>query len=264
MIKKRNKYLAFLLSLITPGLGHLYIGQLKSATLIPIIYILITFILITLSIASTFSGLVVFISFVIVFYITIAIISFKKSRNLTDYTLKNFNKIIIYLLWPLMFFGADFIVSSNNTLSTFSIPTAGMEKTLKVNDLIFADMNFYNENEIKRNDILIFKNVENDNLLIKRVIGLGGEKISMNKGRIYISGEYHKENNPNIIVDSLSNFSSFDEILIPVNHFFVMGDNRGNSKDSRIFGPINLNQIKGKPLYIYYSETINRISNKIK
>lgn len=259
MIKKRRKYLAFLLTLITPGLGHIYNGQLLSGIIIPVIYISISFVLITISIAKTFTGLVIFLLFVITFYLTIAILAFNKAGSLTQYSLMNFNKIIIYILWPILFFGSDIIITPNNSLSSFSIPTVGMEKTLKVNDMIFADMEFYDGNTIRRNDLVIFNNPEDDKLLVKRVIGLSGEKILMKNGKVYINGKYYQEKNPNIIIDSLSNYSNFDEILIPLKHFFVMGDYREQSTDSRIFRPIDRNLIQGKPLYIYYSSSFDRI-----
>jgi signal peptidase I len=196
------------------------------------------------------------------FYIFFAVKAFYTSKKTQTYELKKYNKLIFYTIWPIIFFGSSFVFSASNSLSAFRIPTSAMENSLKVSDFIFAEMEYYKN--ISRNDIVIFNSPKDDNLSIKRVIGLGGEKISMDKGRIYINGKFHKENNPNIIIDSLSNYSNFDEILIPVNHFFVMGDNRGNSRDSRMFGPIDKSQIIGKPLYIYYSETCNRIGRKIK
>ncbi len=264
MNKKRNKYLAFFLTIITPGLGHLYNGQFKSAIIIPLVYILITFIVISIPIARTFNGLVIFLFFVIVFFLTFAVISFKRANSLIQYTLKSYNRVSIYILWPLIFWGSDFIITPSNSLSAFSIPTIGMENTLKVNDMIFVDLEFYNNNEVKRDDIVIIKDPESDNLLIKRVIGLSDEKIALRNGKIYINDEYYQENNPNIIIDSLTNYSNYEEIIIPSDHFFVMGDYREQSKDSRIFGTIPIEYIRGTPLYIYYSETYSRIGKKLK
>ena len=88
-----------------------------------------------------------------------------------------------------------------------------------------------------RYDIVVFN--RNDEQLIKRIIGLPGEYIECIDGKIYINDEPIKDIDTNLIT------SDFNKIYIPLNHYFVLGDNRPVSNDSRYFGPINKKEIKG-------------------
>lgn len=109
-----------------------------------------------------------------------------------------------------------------------------MIPTLKQSDKLLAIKSF---KEVKRNDIVIFKNNPVD-VLIKRVIALPNEEIHCIDGTIYIN------NQP--ISDKFSDITdNFDSIILKENEYFVLGDNRKYSTDSRTFGVINNNDIKG-------------------
>ncbi len=100
-------------------------------------------------------------------------------------------------------------------------------------------------NDIKRFQIVVIKT--SDSYLIKRVIGLPGEKIKYEDGKLYINGKIIKDkyNKNNITAD-------FDEVTIDENSYFVMGDNRSNSIDSRIIGTIDKNDIMGTTKLIIF------------
>ena len=138
-----------------------------------------------------------------------------------------------------------------------------MEKTLRAGDLIMADMDYYNSNKVNRNDIAILSSTNSpDELMIKRVIAFGGEKISIVDGKIFIDGKEYAESNPNLILENNSS-DDLGEMTIPKDHIFIIGDNRPNSLDSRMFGTIPVKNLKGKPLYVYFSSNLNRIGTKI-
>lgn len=90
----------------------------------------------------------------------------------------------------------------------------------------------------KRFDIVVLK--YNDDRLIKRVIGLPGETIKYENNKLYINGKYIKEN-----FKRNTDTKDFNYYKIPEDSYFVMGDNRGNSTDSRIIGPVSKNNITG-------------------
>ncbi len=93
--------------------------------------------------------------------------------------------------------------------------------------------------ELKRGDIVL---IENDgNLLVKRLIGLPNETISIVDGKIYVDGTLFVE--PYEIVPATY---SVDELKLDGDSYFVLGDNRADSLDSRLLGPIKGSQIKGK------------------
>lgn len=124
------------------------------------------------------------------------------------------------------------------------MPTNGMEKTIQVEDSFLADMDFYKSNQ----------------LITKRVIAVAGDNISISKGKILLNGNVLFEDNPNIIFEK-GHYVDFANTVIPKSHFFCIGDNRPGSLDSRMFGPVSIYSIKGKPLYIYLSNTFNRIGS---
>ncbi len=103
----------------------------------------------------------------------------------------------------------------------------------------------------KRFDVVVFP--ENRELLIKRIIGLPGETVTIDtKGNIYINGEVLKEDYGAEIItpfrdDGEENLGIAAEgYTLKADEYFVLGDNRNHSKDSRFIGPVNLSQIKGK------------------
>lgn len=111
-----------------------------------------------------------------------------------------------------------------------------MYSTLKNNQILLLKKY---DKKYARFDIVVF-NYEKDQL-IKRIIGLPGEKIKCEDNKVYINGKYIKEKflNNTITYD-------FDEITIPEGQYFLMGDNRGNSTDSRVLGPIKKDRIVGQ------------------
>lgn len=119
-----------------------------------------------------------------------------------------------------------------------------MEDTLKDKDIMILNELGYHLGDINRFDIVVIR-YENE-YLIKRVIGLPGEKIAYKDNKLYINGKYIKEN------FSHKKTNDFKEIKIPEDKYFVLGDNRVNSTDSRIIGFIDKEDIKGKTSLVIY------------
>ena len=115
-----------------------------------------------------------------------------------------------------------------------------MNPKYKNNDFMFLNKIIYKFTPIKRGDVIVLKYKNDD--LIKRVIGLPKDKIKVENGKLYINNKEYKEN----YINSYTASEDFDEVTIKNNEYFVMGDNRYNSYDSRRFGPINKKDIMGK------------------
>ena len=148
-------------------------------------------------------------------------------------------EILVYGLLLLGVLGIKLYV-----VSPIRVNGNSMYKTLHDNDIMILNEIIYRFNDIKRLDIVVIK-VE-DEYLIKRVIGLPGESIKCEDGKIYIDGK--------ILVDKYANgiTSDVDEIILSKDEYFVLGDNRENSIDSRNYGAFNRKQIKGKASFIIY------------
>ena len=128
----------------------------------------------------------------------------------------------------------------------FYIPSESMVPTLKVHDRVLVNKLSYKLHPVHRDDIVVFKAPKNSDPgiddLVKRVIGLPGESVSGHGGHVYINGQELKET----YLPSGTFTSDFSPVKIPANSYWVMGDNRGNSRDSRVFGTIAKHEIVGR------------------
>lgn len=118
-----------------------------------------------------------------------------------------------------------------------------MDTTLKQGEILLLEK--YDKN-YERFDIVVIK--EGNERIIKRIIGMPGESIKIIDGIIYINGEKIEDEYASSITNDFS-LEKFELETIPENTYFVLGDNRIVSKDSRILGPIKKENIQGKVIY---------------
>ena len=163
-------------------------------------------------------------------------------------------------------------------VQAFKIPTGSMENNLLIGDhllvnkFVFAPTLSAIENTvlpidpIRRGDILVFKFPKDpDRDFVKRVIGLPGETLEMRNKRIFINGTriaepYVRflfpmdENASNTVdVSGAGEQINFGPVVVPPDMYFMMGDNRDNSEDSRYWGFMPRSYVKGKALFVYFS-----------
>lgn len=122
--------------------------------------------------------------------------------------------------------------------------------TIKPNERMIVDKISYRFGSPQRGDFIILQSPQNEDIdFIKRIIGLPGESIMLSQGRVYINGQVLDES-AYLPAGTVTNPESYLKenrvVFIPKNYYFVMGDNRANSSDSRDFGPIAAGSIVGK------------------
>ena len=149
-------------------------------------------------------------------------------------------------------------------LQQFYISGPSMEATMFQDNRVLVNKLSYRLHDIHRGDVVVFDRVTVDGQvvqhddLIKRVIALGGEKISIKDCKVFIDGELLPEPYLNdydlaqTVVEDRCRVPMMDEMLIPDNQLFVMGDNRPQSFDSRMFGPIEQNLVVGRAFVIIW------------
>ena len=120
---------------------------------------------------------------------------------------------------------------------------SSMDKTLKEGEILLLEKI---NKKYKRYDIVVIK--ENNERIIKRIIGMPGESVKIVEGVIYINGEAIEDKYASSYTGDFS-LDKFDLDVIPEDSYFVLGDNRIVSKDSRLLGPINKKKIQGKAIY---------------
>ena len=126
------------------------------------------------------------------------------------------------------------------------VPSESMEPTLMVHDWLIGDRHAYEEEKPQRGDIVMFYQKDENETMVKRVIGLPGETIQISGGRILIDGEAYKEGKDFPMISNPGLASS--SITLESGEYFVLGDNRKNSEDSRYadIGMIKKRYIAGK------------------
>ncbi len=186
----------------------------------------------------------------------------------------------------LTFIGSIIVLSFINTkvFAMAKVQQSSMENTLYNDEKLILDKLSYNFVKPERGDIIIFlKDEEKGNVLeesykyikevtsfnhlsdnrrryVKRVIGIEGDEINISSGYVYINGEKLEEL---YIKGKTYNRDIEFPIVVGENQFFVLGDNREVSQDSRDFGLINLNQIEGKATFrIFPLERFGSLNNK--
>jgi signal peptidase I len=178
-------------------------------------------------------------------------------------------------------------------LQAFRIPSSSMEGTLLIGDVLYVNKMLYGAEvpllgkhlpafrEPRRGDILVFDSVEEEGLkVVKRLIGVSGDTLAMRAGTLIrngqpvdepwvLSGNRHMEPDvvgaakmrawqlPRLILPDSAAYApdpnNWGPIVVPPDSFFMMGDNRRESYDSRFWGFLPRRNVRGQPLIIYYS-----------
>jgi signal peptidase I len=149
-------------------------------------------------------------------------------------------------------------------VQSFSIPSLSMYPTLQVGDRIIVNKLSYDLHSVHRGDIVVFARppLEDQEYtdLVKRVIGLPGETISSKNCDVYINGKKLAEPwlppdagcTTALPGDPHEQFNLPGPVKIPPGHYYVMGDNRTDSEDSRFFGPISGSLIVGRAVAVVW------------
>lgn len=147
----------------------------------------------------------------------------------------------------------------------FVIPTGSMERTLLVHDRVLVSKLSYRFGDIHRGDVVVFDNPQprpgDPAQLIKRVVGLPGDKISAANGKLVVNGvpqdEPYVRAGAQTRMDSCPKYRANEVVEVPPGRLFVMGDNREQSHDARCFGPVEETSVVGKAFLRIWP--INRI-----
>lgn len=134
-------------------------------------------------------------------------------------------------------------------LEPFYIPSGSMEPTLKEHDRIIVSKLNYHFQEPKRGDIVVFKYPRDPKRnFVKRLIAVGGETVAIRNSRLYINGQPVPED----YLPKGLRFADYGPVEVPRGSYFMLGDNRNNSDDSRVWGFLPKDLIVGKAIVIYW------------
>lgn len=156
-------------------------------------------------------------------------------------------------------------------VQAFKIPSSSMEPTLLIGDHLlvnrlsyvmkvpFTDIIILNLGEPKRGDVIVFRYpLDKSKDFIKRVIAKGGDIVEIKDKRVYINGKQIEDkwahfSDNNILPGHISPKDNLGPIIVPEGAYFVMGDNRDRSLDSRFWGFVKKEHLVGRALILYFS-----------
>ncbi len=161
----------------------------------------------------------------------------------------------VVLEWAVVLVGAVVmaLVLRQFIFQAFWIPSESMETTLEIRDRVLVNRLSYQWGEVDRGDVVVFarkpEEIGEIRDLIKRVIGLPGESVEGRDNLIYIDGVLLNE--PYVDEDN-RNFADFGPVTVPEGELFVMGDNRDQSFDSRLFGTVDQERVAGRAFVTFW------------
>jgi len=291
MKRKRKAIFAFLLSILMPGLGQLYNGHLKKALLF-FSGLLISIVCINLlGLKSYFWIYVLSLIVLVMLVLFIAIEATLAANKHKEHELKAYNKWYVYLLFVIMgYFAVSMAenIASNSRYIISIVQSDSGFPTIAVGDYILGDYGFYNSQEPTYGDLVIFS-MPDGGRYIYRIIGMPNDTLSIENQLVkynnkelsskLISTLFYEEYEMELFIETLPNGVKYkfvrsktplfqendtiEEIIVPNNSYFLLGDNRNFSFDSRFIGFVQREQIQGKLVSIYFSKDLKRINQSL-
>ncbi len=262
--KPRKWWLAGLLSLFEPGLGQIYNGQgLKGLIflVLPLIFFPAFYFLCRggehlVWILGSAAVLVT------VFYLAAVLDALFTARKYgNEFQPKKYNKLLCYIGIVLLVGFVNIQISSfikNNYIQAYKIPAASNEPTLLIGDHILVDRHITAKNP-NRGDLIVFEYPEDPNKdFVKRVVAVTGDTVEIRNKVLFVNGlavlePYVMHKDAAVFSANLGPRDNFKLVSVPENSYFVMGDNRDKSYDSRFWGFVEKHEIKGTVKDIYWS-----------
>lgn len=136
------------------------------------------------------------------------------------------------------------------------------------NERVIVGMDAFSARAPQRGDVIMFEREDNRAKFLKRVVAVAGDQVAPGPdGIVLVNGKPVPQptvcGQPNVKKAVDAPAGDFTPLTVPQDSLFVIGDNVNNSYDSRHFGPVNLNQVRGKALLIYFSPEQSRIGCRV-
>ncbi len=278
----RNAFLAGLFSLVFPGLGQVYNGQIKKGIFYFALSYLIPAIFAVTRWATSFTGVIIFMAIGISFLLIMVIDAILNAKKQKFYTLRPYNKWYNYVLIAIFISTMTFVFDMKKMIGiqSYIAQTTANNPTILVGDWIVTDTKAYEKNTPKTGDLVTFTK-EDGQLFMYRIVGLPNDTISLKDNIVSINNKLSKskfiadrnveginfseleETFPNghshRIYKSKEEFDNgmknMNDFVVPTDSIFVLGDSRDNALDSRYIGCVAKNQITGKIKFSYWGKT---------
>jgi signal peptidase I len=287
----RKKLLAFLLSVLVPGLGQLYNGQPRKTVIYSVGLLTLPIGFNLLGLKPYFWAYAALIISLIVLRLAIAIEAALTAGRTKEFQLKNYNKWYIYLaIVPIWYFAvyAGESITETTRYKSFRVRSDAGNPNLIAGDYVLGDFRFYNSKQPEYGDLIVFS-IPNGGSQVFRIVGMPNDTLNLenqlvnykNKksGATLVSSLTWKDYETEEFIETLPNDfkyriyrnktpsfadkATIKDIIVPAGSYFVLGDNRDFSADSRYVGFVQRQQIQGKLLNLYFSKDFSKINKSL-
>jgi signal peptidase I len=265
--------IAALLTLLTPGLGHLYLGQARRGIfLFALIIIADTLLVLTLTgVLARFSFCFICLALLLGLWLYVVIDATRRAYRMRDYPHEAYNKWQVYVgaavfAWVLT--AVPFMYAahakSSGQLGYFHVNARSMEPTLREGEYLFANASYYRSHQPSRGDVVIYVDPKRPNEhFIRRVVAVENDRIAVRNGRVIRNG--------NAIVEPYVSPKAPDalfvpEMMVPPGHVFLLGDNRAErpeNLDVVASGIVPVDRLIGRATEIAISRIVTRMGRWI-
>jgi signal peptidase I len=268
-------WLAALLTVLTPGLGHLYIGQARRGiTLFVLVMIADTLLMFAMmGVLARFWMFAISFTLLVGLWLFILLDAVIRAYRTPPSALQSQNRWTIYVgafVLACLVFAAPCIYAlqakASGRLLWLSVTSSSMEPTLETGEYFLADATYYRGRLPMRGEVAVYKHPKQSDLhYIKRIVAVEGDRIAIKAGRAVVNGmaveePYVDEGAPG------GPFADMPETQVAAGHVFVLGDNRANSVDSRdtvAHGPVPLSNLIGRVTDVAISRHLTRMGRWI-
>jgi signal peptidase I len=257
--RKPHVVLAFIAGFLGLGLGYVYVGRIRLgvATIVGLCFTVGFFAWTRLIVQSAIMLWLLALSMILIALLALIhpIVLAAKNREVRA---KPYNRWWFYLLWSLgMVALGPVIFASRATVfgyETFRVASTAMSPTLETGELFVSDSWRYHNHAVTVGEVVVFERPENPGVkYIKRVVAVGGDSIELRDGVLYRNGREVRESYLHIPMPFGGNSRNVPLSTLGPGLFYVLGDYRDNSLDSRHWGPLPTSSLRGRVQYIWLS-----------
>ncbi len=262
-----RRWLAVLLGILVPGLGHFYVSSLRPAILVVVASVLAGYAALTclIRVDTAPLNLVLFAVLVLGYYLFVGIDLARRTRKdqlvLTQHRKK---RPIVLVVVAFGFWLGAYLASwpITSAYQAYNVPTSAMEFTIMVGDYILADLDAYDSEAPEPGDVVVFLwPGDSTTNYVKRCVAGPGQLVEMREKRLFVDGVEE------VILPTIQHGDhrvdhrrdSFGPYRVPPDCFFMLGDNRDDSYDSRFWGPVPARFLLGRVVRIHWSRSFDRI-----
>jgi signal peptidase I len=266
-----SPWITALLTVLTPGLGHIYLGEARRGiTLFVLVMIADTLLMFAMmGVLARFWMFAVSLGLLLGLWLYIMVDAIGRAYRMRGYPHEGYNRWTTYagaFILACVIFAAPCVyavhANASGQLLVLNAVTPSMEPTLRVGEYFLADASYYRSRAPSRGDVAVYLHPRQSHLYyIKRIVAVEGDRVAVKGGRAVVNGMVVEE--PYVDAGAADiRFANMPEIRVPAGHVYVLGDNRANSVDSRdtvAHGPVPVANLIGRVTDIAISRHLPRI-----